>query len=314
MKQGVLVTGASGFVAQALLRTHSADREFVATSRMTVSIDGVKWRRGPHLSESSDWRPMLEGIDAVVHLAGRVHLPSDEDPSAYFAENFEGTVRLARDARSAGVRRFVFLSTSKVLGEESGPVPFDENAQTSPGDPYATSKLSAERALAQIGAGMQVTILRPPLVYGPGVKANFLALVSAVARGLPLPFAAIRNRRSLIGVENLASAIVACLDSPASPGRTYHVTDGVPRSTPDLVRAIASALGRPPRLFPFPSTLLEACGSVVGRGDTVRRLTRSLELDDKAIRAEIGWREPKTFEDGIADTVRWYRGIAKGLG
>jgi len=306
----VLVTGASGFVGRALLCAKAANCQLVAASRKTQGIDGVEWRRSPSLSASADWKPLLEGIDSVIHLAGRVHIPSDTDTSAYMTENCEGTIKLARDAISAGVRRFVFLSTSKVLGDESGPMPLDEKAQASPGDAYAASKLAAEQGLAGIGGGMQFTILRPPLVYGPGVKANFLALVSAVARGLPLPFASIRNRRSLIGVDNLASAIAACLDAPKAAGRIFHVTDGAPLATPELVQAIASALGRPSRLFPFPPALLEACGTVVGRGGTVRRLTRSLELDDRAIRAELGWRAPRTFEEGISDTVRWYRHIA----
>ena len=252
----------------------------------------------------------MDGIDSVVHLAGRVHIPSDADASAYMTENCEGTIKLARDASSAGVRRFVYLSTSKVLGDESGSIPLEENAKASPGDAYAASKLAAEQALATIGGGMQFTILRPPLVYGPGVKANFLALVSSVARGLPLPFASIRNRRSLIGVYNLASAIGACLEAPDAAGRTYHVTDGKARATPELVRAIASALGRRPRLFPFPPAVLEACAMLVGRGDTVRRLTRSLELDDRAIRTELGWQPPRSFEEGISDTVRWYRRVS----
>lgn len=275
-----------------------------------MDVDGVRWRRSPALSSSADWKPLLEGIDAIVHLAGRVHRPTDPDPSAYLAENCDGTTKLARDAIASGVRRFIFLSTSKVLGEESGPDALAETAPARPGDAYAASKFSAEQSLAQMRGSLQISILRPPLVYGPGVKANFRALLSAVDRGLPLPLASIRNRRSLIGVDNLASAIIACLDSPGAAGRTFHVTDGVPRSTPELVRAVASALGRPARLLPFPPALLEACGALIGRGDTVRRLTRSLELDDRAIRTEIGWQPPRSFEDGIGETARWYRRTA----
>ncbi|MBI3715414.1 MAG: NAD-dependent epimerase/dehydratase family protein [Betaproteobacteria bacterium] len=307
MKRRVLVTGATGFVARALLSEKSANCAFVASSRRPLDVDGVEWRRSPSLSASADWKPLLEGIDSVVHLAGRVHRPSDQDLSAYHAENCDGTTKLARDAIASGARRFVFLSTSKVLGEESGPDALAETSQARPGGAYAESKLSAERSLAELRGSLQIAVLRPPLVYGPGVKANFLALLSAVDRGLPLPLASIRNRRSLIGVDNLASAIIACLDSPRAAGRTFHVTDGVARSTPELVRAIASALGRPARMFPFPPALLEACGALIGRGDTVRRLTRSLELDDRAIRTEIGWRAPRTFENGIGETVRWFR-------
>lgn len=309
LKSRVLVTGASGFVARALFFAKAVNCNLVAASRSDPGIKGIEWLLSPSLSSSADWRPLLDGIDSVVHLAGRVHVPSDIDSSAYMTENCEGTIRLARDAAHAGVRRFVFLSTSKVLGDESGSIPLDESAIVSPGDAYGASKLAAEQALASIGGGMQFTVLRPPLVYGPGVKANFLALVSAVARGLPLPFASIRNRRSLIGVGNLASAIFACVDEPKASGRTFHVTDGAPHATPEIVQAIASALGRPPRMFHFPPALLEACGMVVGRGGTVRRLTRSMALDDRAIREELGWSPPRTFEEEIQDMVRWFRRI-----
>ncbi len=311
MNRRVLVTGATGFVARALIGRRPTDREFVASSRSRVDVGGVEWRRSPDLSDSADWKPLLKGVDSIVHLAGRVHRPSDPDMPAYFAENRDGTIKLARDAISSGVRRFIFLSTSKVLGEESGADALAENSPSRPGDAYAASKFSAEQSLAELRGSLEISILRPPLVYGPGVKANFLALMSAVDRGLPLPLASIRNRRSLIGVDNLVSAIVACLDSPGAAGRTFHVTDGVPRSTPELVRAIASALGRPARLLPFPPALLEACGALIGRGDTVRRLTRSLELDDRAIRTGIGWRAPRTFETEIGETVEWYRRTAR---
>ena len=307
----ILVTGASGFVARALFSGKPADKKYVAISRQAVELEGIPWQRSPELSGTADWTPLLEGVDAVVHLAGRVHLAAGGDPSLYFAENSDGTAKLARDAGAAGVRRFVFLSSAKVLGDESGATPLREDAPARPGDPYAASKLAAERALAGIGGAMQITILRPPLVYGPGVKANFLALLAAVARGVPLPLASIRNRRSLVGVENLAAAIVACLESPAAALRSYNVTDGPPVSTPGLVRALAEALGRPARLFAFPPSALEAGGAMLGRGETVKRLTRSLELDDSAIRAELGWRPGTTFDAGIAQTARWFRSLSK---
>jgi nucleoside-diphosphate-sugar epimerase len=312
--QRILVTGASGFVARALLSGKRASDEYVAASRRAVDIEGLEWRRSPALSGTADWKSALEGIDVVVHLAGRVHLPVGSDATPYFAENCDGALKLARDAEAAGVQRLVFLSSAKVLGDESGATPLAEDAPPRPGDPYAASKLAAEQALAGLGGAMDVTVLRPPLVYGPGVKANFLALFSAVARGVPLPLGGIRNRRSLLGVDNLAAAIAACIESPAAAGRTYNVTDGAPVSTPDLVRAIASALGRQPRLFSIPPGLLEGCGALLGRGEMVKRLTRSLELDDSAIRAELAWRPACTFEVGIAQTARWYQGLAKKQG
>lgn len=283
-----------------------AGYEYVAASRHALSVPETTWKQSPNLSGSADWRRALEGVDAVVHLAGRVHIGREGDSSAYFVENHEGTVKLAQDAIAAGASRFLFMSTAKVLGDESGRSAFLETTEARPSDPYAASKLAAELALGGMSDAIQVTILRPPLVYGPEVKANFLALISAVSRGLPLPLASVKNRRSLIGVSNLASSIVACLDSPKAAGRTYHVTDGCAVSTPDLVRAIATALGKPSRLFPFPARLLEACGAAIGRTETIRRLTRSLELDDRSIRVELGWRPIRTMEDELADTARWY--------
>lgn len=309
MSGPVLVTGASGFVAKSLFSGKSATTRYVAASRRRTDVAGTEWRPCPDLSAAADWAPVLDGVDAVVHLAGRAHVAPGGDPSPYWAENCAGTLKLARDASAAGVRRFIFLSTAKVLGDESGDTPLAENAPVRPGDPYAVSKVAAEKGLAEVGGGMQIVIVRSPLVYGSGVKANFFALLTAVARGVPLPLAAIRNRRSLIGVENLAAALVACLESPAAAGRTYHVTDGAPVSTPGLVRALAAALGCKSRLFPVPVAVLEFCGAIAGRGETVKRLTRSLELDDRAIRTELGWQPAVSFEEGIARTVQWYRSL-----
>lgn len=306
----VLVTGASGFVARALLSRNIPGYAYVAASRKNgTGKEQGKSRLSPELSAFADWGPILEGIDSVVHLAGRMHLPPGRDSTPYFLENCDGTIKLAKDSIAAGVRRFVFLSSAKVFGEESGAAHFTENTPAAPEDPYAASKLAAEEGLCGLSGQMQVTILRPPLVYGPGVKANFLALLAAVARGVPLPLASIRNRRSLISVGNLATAIVKCLESPVNAARTYCVADGPPLSTPELVRAIAFALGKPPRLFAFPPWLLESCGAAMGRAETIRRLTRSLELDDHAIRTELGWRPPRTFEEEIAETAQWYQNL-----
>lgn len=311
MTRRILVTGASGFVAQALFSVRATGDEYFAASRKLLAIEGVQWRQSPTLSASADWKGVLEGIDIVVHMAARVHLPGDGDQSAYRVENCDGAVKLAQDAIEVGVRRFIFLSTSKVLGDESGEGPLDETAPMRPGDAYAASKLAAEQALTSLGGGLQTTVLRPPLVYGPGVKANFLALLSAVSRGVPLPLGRINNRRSLIYVDNLASAIIACVDSTAAAGRIYNVADDPSVSTPDLVRALAAALGISPRLFPVPPAALEACGALVGRKETVKRLTRSFEVDSSAIRSELGWRPPHSFETGIERTVRWYENASR---
>jgi nucleoside-diphosphate-sugar epimerase len=198
--------------------------------------------------------------------------------------NVDGTRRRAQEAAVAGVRRFVYLSSAKAA---------------TPDDAYGRTKLAAERALARV-SGLEVVVLRPPLVYGPGVRANFLGLMRAVDRGWPLPLASVRNLRSVVYLGNLVDAIVRCLEAPQAAGKIYPVSDGDPVSTPELVRAIARALGRPARLLPFPASVLDWFRPL-------RSLARSLEVDDSAIRRELGWRPPYTFEQGLCATAEWYR-------
>lgn len=200
------------------------------------------------------------------------------------------------------------MSSIKVCGEGADQ-PYRENHPPQPGDAYARSKWEAEQALWEItgGSAMTATVLRPPLVYGPGVGANFLRLLRAVDRGLPLPLAKVNNRRSLIYVGNLADAVVRCLDAPEVAGQTFHVADAEAVSTPDLVRVIAKALGRPARLFPVPAEWLERIGRLTGRRETVARLSGSLTVDTSLIRSRLGWHPPASLPEGIAETVVWYR-------
>jgi nucleoside-diphosphate-sugar epimerase len=218
-------------------------------------------------------REGMEGCDAVVHLANIAHARADRE--TLWKVNVEGTAALAEAAAKAGVRRFLYMSSAKAA---------------TPDDDYGRAKLAAEQAISKHGA----VILRPPLVYGPRVKANFLALMRAISRGWPLPLASIGNRRSLVFVGNLCDAIIACLESPAAAGGTFGVTDGAPISTPALCRAIGAALGRPARLFPFPPALLPS-----------ERLTGSLVVDDAELRA-LGWRPPLSMEEGLKRTAAWY--------
>jgi UDP-glucose 4-epimerase len=199
------------------------------------------------------------------------------------------------------VRRFIYVSSLKAVAEESAQ-PQPPAHDTRPQDRYGQAKRDAELALAAEAAksGLEVVILRPPLVYGPGVKGNFLALMRAVASGCPLPLASISNRRSFIYVDNLCDAIARCLEAPKAAGRTYHLSDGAPLSTPQLCRALGEALDRRARVFRFPPGLLDLVPAM-------RKLTRSLETDDSAIRDELGWRPPATFEEGLQATARWYR-------
>jgi nucleoside-diphosphate-sugar epimerase len=223
----------------------------------------------------------FNGADCAIHLANIAHTPAS--PAELHRVNVAGTVQAGTEAAAAGCRRFVYVSSAKAID---------------PDDHYGRAKLAAEHGLSRIG-GLEVVVLRPPLVYGPGVKANFLKLMRAMDLGLPLPFASIRNRRSLIYLGNLVDAIVRLVEAPVS-GRTYALSDGSARSTPDHCRAIAQALGRPARLFPFPPTVLELLPSM-------KRLTRSLEVDDSMIRLELGWQPPYSFEEGLRATAQWYR-------
>lgn len=264
------------------------------------------------IGRSTSWDRALSGVDMVVHLAARVHvmLETAADPVAEFRRvNVQGTENLARAAARAGVSRFVFVSTAKVNGEATRGRPFSERDAPNPQDPYTLSKWEAEQMLAKVAAetGLTVTVLRPPLVYGPGVKGNFLSLLKWVERGLPLPFASIDNRRSLLYLGNLADAIVHCLNDPHAGGRTYLLHDGKDVSTPELIRRLSLQLGRRPRLLPVPASTLEIGCRLIGRADVYRRLAGSLQLDSSAITSELGWQPRFTLDAGLRETVDWFQ-------
>jgi UDP-N-acetyl-alpha-D-quinovosamine dehydrogenase len=263
------------------------------------------------IGPSTSWDRALPGMDAVVHLAARVHVMRDRsaDPlSAFRSTNVLGTERLAVAAARAGVCRFVFSSSIKAMGEHTLERPFVESDEPRPEDPYGLSKLEAERALQKVGAstGMSVSILRLPLVYGPGVKGNFFSLLGLCARGVPLPFASIENRRSMLGLDNLAGAISRCLADPRAAGKTYLLSDGEDVSTPDLIRRLSQCFGRRPRLIPFPLGVLKLGCRAVGHYAAYQRLTGSLQVDSRAIAAELGWRPDASLDDGLRKTVDWF--------
>ena len=288
----VLVTGASGFVGRALCR----------------QLEQAGWLlRTPGRSDlgeidaDTDWRPWIEGADAVIHLAARVHVMRETAADAdehYDRTNRAATVRLAEQAAKAGVRRFVFLSSVKVHGDHAVR-PLTAADTPRPSDPYGRSKHAAERALREV-PGLDAVILRPPLVYGPGVRGNFLALMRLVDRGWPLPLASIDNRRSLIYLGNLVDAIETALAAP--PG-TYLPSDRQDVSTPALVRAVARAMGCPARLFPTPVAALGAAAAVLGRRDAIDRLRETLAVDGEL----PGWQPRFSLEEGMAKTADWYR-------
>ncbi len=312
----VLVTGASGFIgsvvcARLLQLGYHVKAMVRGRERATALPDTIERVLVPDMSGASDWTVALNGVAGVIHLvspAVRPELDANGQLEHFRSVNVEGTQRLAEQAAAAGVRRFVYMSTLKVNGERTQDRPFSEGDAPHPEDAYGISKWEAEQALSRISreTGLEVVVLRPPLVYGPWVKGNFLRLMNLVSRGLPLPLASVRNRRSLIYVGNLVDAITTALASPAAAGKTFLVSDGEDISTPELVRRIAAALGVRARLFPCPVTLLELGAAMLCRGDEIARLTGSLQVDSSRIRRELGWRPRYTLEQGLAETARWY--------
>ena len=266
---------------------------------------------GPALEATSDWRSILAGVDTVIHTAARVHVMRDgaTDPiGAFRAVNVDGSLKLARQAAAAGVRRFIFISSIKVNGETTLPGhPFTALDTPAPKDAYSISKAEAEARLGQLAThtGMEVTVVRPPLVYGPGVKANFLTLMRWVARGIPLPLGAIEhNRRSLVALDNLVDLIVTCIDHPAAGNQTFLVSDNEDVSTAALLQRLAAALDVPSRLIPVSVPILEWSARMLGRQHVVQRLCSSLQVDIATTTAQLGWTPPIGVDEALRRTAR----------
>jgi nucleoside-diphosphate-sugar epimerase len=305
----VLVTGATGFVGSEIVRSLAATgaRVRAAVRAPSTTIEGVDCVPVGDIAADVDWSRALAGVDAVVHAAARVHAmgAAARDERAFVAVNVTATERLARACATAGVRRLVFLSSVKVNGEATIDRPFTADDAPRPDDAYGRSKLEAERALFRIAAetGLEVAIVRPPLVYGPGVGANFARLMNLVRRGVPLPLGSVRNRRSLVGVWNLADFVVQVVRADAAAGRVWMISDGEDLSTGDLVRRLAQAMGRSPRLVPVPVPVLRALGALTGRGAEVRRLIESLQVDATPATRELGWRPIVDVDTALRRTV-----------
>lgn len=308
----VMVTGASGFVGKSLIKelnkrdisTVAAGRKLLSTAKVFMVI--------PDCLAKGIWEKPLLNCDAVIHLAARVHVMHDKTVNpldAFLAVNLYGTVNLATAAAKAGVKRFVFVSSIKVNGEFTEDQPFTESDLPNPKDPYAVSKYEAEKALREIEqeTGMQVVILRPPLIYGAGVKANFAALLKLVDKKLPLPLADINNKRSFIYVNNFVDAIITCATHPNAAGQTYLVSDSEDVSMPQLIKKIAVALNRPGYLFSFPISIMRFFAKFVGKSASADRLTESLLIDSTKIRQELGWKPPFTMAEGLKVAADWYR-------
>ena len=310
----VLVTGATGFVGRALCQDlgRRGWQVNAAVRNQARLPEGCQPRIVGDIGPNTNWTEALEGVDAVAHLAARVHFMREraEDPLASFRQtNVEGTLQLARAAARAGVGRFVFLSSVKALGDASPGGPLTDASPPNPEDPYGVSKREAETGLSELAArsGMEVAILRPPLVYGPGVKGNFLSLLRLIERGVPLPLAAIANQRSLLYLGNLVDAVDLCLSHDGAAGRTFLIRDGEDLSTPALVRRLAAALGRRAPLFPLPEGVLRLAAGCIGRRAAAQRLLGSLTVDDRRIRSKLDWQPPFTVDQGLAETAIWWR-------
>jgi nucleoside-diphosphate-sugar epimerase len=309
----VLVTGGTGFVGRALVEEllRRGHRVRLALRQGREVPAGAEAVEVGDIGKAPDWRRPLRGIEAVVHLAARVHVPREQGGdarAAFFAANAQASASLGEAARRAGARRFVFVSSVKAVCEQTLAEGIDETARPAPQTDYGQSKLAAEHSLREIwgeGAGEGLAILRPPLVYGPGVGANFAALLRLAATPLPLPFAGIGNRRSLLARRNLADAITVAVEGEASG--TYFLSDGEPQSTPGLIAAMRHRLGVPPRLFAVPGAMLGIAAQLPGLSGPLARLTQSLVVRDEAFRGDFAWTPPVGFGEALAETVDAWR-------
>lgn len=316
INQQILITGASGFVGSALMKTLHSNQ--FKTRGVVRRLGGTETEvAGPivvkEIHGDSDWQDELDAIDTVVHLAARVHVMSEKalDPLAAFREiNVKGTLNLAKQSAMAGVKRFIYISSIKVNGDQSlFGRPFSANDVANPSDPYGISKAEAEEGLRLIAdeSGMEVVIIRPVLVYGPGVKGNFLSMINWLKKGVPLPLGSIKNSRSLLALDNLIDLIVICLSHPAAANQTFLVSDGEDVSTTTLLQKMAAAMEKKVFLFSINARFLELCLSLLGLGVIAQRLCGSLQVDITKTRLLLGWVPPCTLDQGLKKTVESIR-------
>lgn len=309
----ILITGATGFIGSKLLQRLKARAEdLCALVRRKPcrqkGLEGITWLECDLTTSIKELPEKITDMDTVVHLAARAHVLDDKagDPLTEFRKvNVEGTLNLAKQAAEAGVKRFVFISSIGGNGSQSER-PFTVNDSPAPVEPYAASKLEAEQGLWEIAneTGMELVVIRPPLVYGPRAPGNFARLVRLVYNGLPLPLGLVRNKRSMVALDNLMDLIITCIDHPAAAGQTFLVSDGEDLSTPELIRKLAYAMGRPARLLPVPPALLRLGGKVTGKTREVDRLIGSLQVDISHTCETLGWRPPVSVDEALLETGR----------
>jgi len=314
--QNILVTGANGFIGKVICKMlFDAGYKVFAVKRSgfeknlqyiegNISIDS--------LDSFTDWKGKINNIDCIVHLAARVHVMDENshDPlKEYMDVNYSGTLNLAKEAKNAKVKRFIYISTIKVNGEKTGEIAFKADDTPNPTDAYAKSKFRAENELLLLGekSGMEVTVIRPPLVYGPGVKGNFIKLLKIVEYGVPIPFLSVKNLRSFVSVVNISSFIMRCIEHKNAVGQIFIVSDNADISTPDLMRKISTAMGKPIRLLPVPLVLLKLTGKLIRKNSAFEKLYGSLVVDVNKARKLLNWEPLQTFDEGIRQTVEWYQ-------
>ncbi|MEN8132666.1 MAG: SDR family oxidoreductase [Pseudomonadota bacterium] len=312
----ILITGATGFIGRAILAdlgTDSSHRVIALTRDTSDDLPyDIKQVRVRSIDGTTQYHGLLNDIDVIIHTAARVHQLDDTADTAYAdynEANVEGTLNLARQAAESGVKRFIFLSTIKVNGESTRPEqPFTAEDTPAPGDPYAITKYTAECGLLELSheTGIETVILRPPLVYGPGVKANFYKLMQLAHKGYPLPFGSVENKRSLVSIDNLVSLIRSCIDHPNAANKIFLVSDDMDISTSDLVRKIAASMSLYPRLIAIPKSILMLTAALIGKREAAKRLLGNLQVDITKTKTELDWEPVTRLDDAIRSTTRDY--------
>lgn len=315
MARSVLITGGGGFIGRnlALEMARRGWKVRGAVRKQSMLPDGVGQVIVGDIDGQTNWDEALSGIDTVIHLAARAHVLRETAPDpikSFHRVNVEGGAQLARAAASCEVKRLLYVSSAGVQGLQTLPEkPFTEIDPPRPHNAYTRSKLQAEQALMfeSSRSGLEIVIVRPPLVYGANAPGNFAQMIKVLRRGIPLPFASVSNRRSLIYIDNLVDALFACATHSAAAGQTYLVSDGEDISTPELLSQLGAAMGYPARLLPCPLALLKLAGRLTGKSAQVERLLGSLQIDSARIRRELGWQPPYTLQQGLQKTAEWYR-------
>ena len=317
MRNQIVLTGATGFVGGAILNRLQREQKYPVTAVVrgasALQVSAVPVIRINTFDGDTQWQNHLESADVIIHSAARVHVMNDveSDPLAAFRKiNVEGTLNLARQAAASGVRRFIFVSSIKVNGEgtQSGDA-YTADDVPAPADPYGISKMEAEQGLRQLATqtGMEVVIVRPVLVYGPGVKANFQSMMRWLSKGVPLPFGAIHNRRSLVALDNLVDLLLTCITHPAAANQTFLVSDGDDLSTTALLSKMARALQKPARLIPVPSWMLKTGAALLGKKALSQRLCGSLQVDISKTRTLLGWTPPISVDQALMATALHFK-------